>query len=86
MTAGIAYAGLYRSDDGATVLVSQETERLVIHFGRQEPLPLFQTIGEEFLAKAINLRTRFNGLDAARPASLTIVHGGKSTSFNRVDR
>lgn len=86
MTLGIAYAGLYRSDDGATILVSQETETLLIQFGRQEPLPLFKTIGEEFFAKAINLSMRFNGPDPVRPASLTTSHGGKSTSFNRVDR
>jgi CubicO group peptidase (beta-lactamase class C family) len=86
MTAGIAYAGLYRSDDGETVLVSQEAERLLIHFGQQGPLPLFQTIGDGFFARAISLRTQFNGPDPARPASLTIVHGGESTRFNRVDR
>jgi CubicO group peptidase (beta-lactamase class C family) len=61
MTTGTAYAGLYRSDDGATVQVTQETERLLIHCGQQKPLPVFQTVGEEFFAKAINLRVRFGG-------------------------
>jgi hypothetical protein len=85
MITGVGYAGLYRSDDATTVQVTQETERLLLHFGQQRPLPLFPIAGGEFFATAIYLRARFDGSDTARPAGLTITLSAKTISLNRVD-
>jgi CubicO group peptidase (beta-lactamase class C family) len=85
MTPGIAYAGRYRGRDGETVRVMQEPERLLIGFGRQMPLALFPAADGEFFARAVNLRARFEGSDAARPAGLTITLAGKTVDFKRED-
>jgi hypothetical protein len=85
MTTRVDYAGLYRSRDAVTVQVMQETERLLLRFSQQAPIPVFPTAAGEFFARAINLRARFGGSDAARPTSLTIIFPGKTIDFNRVD-
>jgi CubicO group peptidase (beta-lactamase class C family) len=85
MATEIGYAGRYRSRDDATVQVMQATEGLLLRFSQQPPLPVFPTAGGEFFARAINLRVRFGGSDAARPTSVTIVLPGKPIDFNRAD-
>lgn len=84
-TAGIAYAGLYRGQDGTTIQVTQDTKRVILHFGQQPPLPLIPTIDGEFFAAPVNLRVRFGGSDPADPANMTIILSGKTIALTRTD-
>jgi CubicO group peptidase (beta-lactamase class C family) len=81
---GTAYSGLYRSDDGASVRVTQTTETLLLHFDQQSPVPLLPTTSGEFFARAINLRVRFSGSDAATLDALALILNGNTINFSRV--
>jgi hypothetical protein len=83
MPIGITYSGLYRDDDGTTFEISQLTEGLCLQFGHQSPLPLCPASEEEFFATAVNLRVRFEKIDAGTPTSMTVIQGEKVISLTR---
>lgn len=78
------YAGLYEGSSGKLV-VTQDGQRLLVKLAPQQALPVYPAASGEFLATAINLRLRFSGGDTARPSELTVINGGKTESFTRID-
>ena len=85
MTTEIAYDGLYQSEGGTSVRVTQDAESLLFQYDQQSPLSLFPTMNGEFFARALPLRVRFGDSDAARPNGLSVVLGGATIGFIRVD-
>jgi CubicO group peptidase (beta-lactamase class C family) len=80
----IIYAGTYNSAS-ASLSVMQDGERLLVELASQPPLPAYPAAPGEFFARAINLRLRFGGDDAARPSELTVINGAKTDVFRRAD-
>ncbi len=85
MTTEIVYAGLYRSEHGASVQVTQDAEGLLFQYEQQSPLSLLPAVGGEFFTRALPLRVRFEDSNAARPNGLWVVLGGGTIHFMRVD-
>jgi CubicO group peptidase (beta-lactamase class C family) len=85
MTTGIFYDGLYRSELGASAKVTRDAEGLLFQYDQQNPLSLFPTADGEFYTNALPLRVRFEDSNAARPNSLSVVLGGETILFMRVD-
>jgi CubicO group peptidase (beta-lactamase class C family) len=78
--------GPYGNQDGVTLEITRDTEGLLLHFGRQEPVPLKPLSDGEFLATAVNLRVRFEKADAGRTLAMKVVSGGKTIALTRIDR
>jgi len=80
----VAYAGTYENDSGK-IMVARDGNRLLVGFARQQALAVYPAADGDFVARAINLRLRFAGDDAARPSELTVINGNKTESFKRAD-
>jgi CubicO group peptidase (beta-lactamase class C family) len=85
MTSEFIYAGLYRSEHGALVHVTQNAQGLLIQYDQQSPLSLFPTADGEFFTRALPLRVRFADSNATQPNGLSVVLGGGTIQFKRVD-
>jgi CubicO group peptidase (beta-lactamase class C family) len=86
---GTDYSGLYGNQDGQTFEVTQDAEGLLLRFGQQPPIPLRAISSDgEFLARAVNLRVRFEDADVGRPLAMKVVSGGKTIALERfhIDR
>lgn len=80
----VAYAGNYASANGM-IEVTQEGSRLLVRLAGQQALAVYPAGVADFVARAINLRLRFAGDDAARPSELTVVNGSRTELFKRSD-
>jgi CubicO group peptidase (beta-lactamase class C family) len=85
MTTEIVYAGLYRSEYGVSVQVTQDAEGLLFQYDQQSPFSLFPAGDGEFFTRALPLRVRFDELNAARPSELSVFLGGGTIRFMRAD-
>jgi CubicO group peptidase (beta-lactamase class C family) len=79
---GRDYSGLYSNQDGVAFELVQVAEALLLHFGRQAPIPLKPISDGEFFATAVNLRVRFEN----PPLAVKVFSGGKTIALTRVDR
>jgi hypothetical protein len=81
---GVVYAGTYESANGR-IRVMQDRSRLLLEVPHQQAIPAYPATAGEFFAKAINLRLRFSGADAARPSEVTVVTGSNAELYKRAD-
>ena len=83
----VACTGSYESVNGKTIkiMAARDGNRLLVEFAHQQPLPIYPAAVGEFVARAINLRLRFAGGEAARSSELTVVSGNKTELFKRTN-
>ncbi len=86
MPADMDCCGSYGNQDGVALEITRDSEGLLLQFGRQAPVPLKPDSDGEFLATAVNLRVRFENVDAGSALAMKIVSSGKTIALTRVDR
>jgi len=76
MPQGIAYAGIYRSENDVVAKVTQSAGGLALEIGGQPPVPLTPSSEVEFHATVVNLFVHFETeIDGVATAMLLMQHG-----------
>ena len=80
---GIAYAGIYRSENGVVAKVTQSAYGLALEIGGQAPVPLTPSSVVEFHAVVLNLFVQFETENDAAATAMMLMQHGKEIRFIR---